>query len=643
MKKSFLYPALILLLFLAVGLFVVKDYGPSADEHIQIDSGHVIWKYLCQKFGWEIPEPLRDTPELHGFKNSYYGQAATFPTVLLEAVRGFRLDSSTIIRVRHYWNFLSYFAGLCCFALMVTHLTGSGIWAALWLLLQILLPRIFGDIFYNDRDVMLISWMMIFLSAFYLFIRRPGWGTALLSAAAFGIMVNTRIFGLSLLVFPGLYFLFSPRRKYILLFAAAFLAVWFVTSPIAWDDPLHAIPDAFLHFSTQQRFIDMGGKASLRFFGESYLETELPWYYIPMYIVVTTPAATLIFALAGCVSSAGLILRKRRDARTLLDTGMMILLIAVPAIAVIFRLTIYNGWRHFYFLFLPITWLALEGMMFLWDSRKWFIRIPAVLMLCVSFFLSASWIAKVHPYQIIYLSPLFREKWIGKFDRDYWVLSTTELMKYLMDYAPETTLNAVDKYAFIDYTYIGLPPQERERFHAIYHGMQPTPYEYLFFNYSNALGNEAKYDFYMPIYAVERDGIKLGELFRRSHNNELPAAAVTESITADVNTEDAGSIADGDYGTGWYGADRGELVFRLNDVYDLYGFEVFPIHGAEGFRDPSVYRSDDGSNWTKIEITPAGSNGYKFDLIRTRWLKLVSSAEHQGISEMLFYGTAAGE
>ena len=643
MKKNYWYPVIILILFFAVGLVVIKDYGPSADEHIQIDSGHVIWKYLCQKFGRKVPEPIQDVPELHGFKNSFYGQAATFPTVFIEAVKGFTLDSSTIIRIRHYWNFFCYFTGLCCFALMTAHLTGDPRWAAVWLLIQILLPRIFGDIFYNDRDVMLISWMMIFLSSFYLFSQRPGWGTSLLCAAAFGMTANTRIFGLCLLVFPFLYFVFSKNRKYILLFVPASLAFWFLLSPIAWDDPLHAIPNAFFHFSTQQRYIDMGGEAQLLFFGKLYLETKLPWYYIPMYIIVTTPLVTLLFAGAGILSTGGRIFKRKMDQRTLYGVAMLIILIVVPVVGVLFHLTFYNGLRHFYFLFLPITWLSLEGVRLVWETRKQLIRGIVILSLCISFFLTASWIAKAHPYQIIYLSPVFREKWIGKFDRDYWILSTTECMNFLLDYAPDITLNVVDKYAFIEYTIIGLPPQDRERFHTVYHGMQPVPFEYLFFNYSNTSTEDVNFDYYSPVYAVKRDGIKLAEVYRRSHNHEHYGYDYVEDVSATVHPEEAELILDGDYNSSWYGSDEGEFVFHLKDTYKLSGFEIFPAAGAEGFRDPDVFVSSDGVNWTEIESKAAGSNGTSFTEQETQWLKLKSHAKYQGISEILFYGHSAGE
>jgi len=638
-KKYSWVPVIILIIFFAVGLFMIKDYGASADEHIQIDSGHVIWKYLCRKFGREVPAALADTPDLHGFKNSYYGQAATFPTVLLEAICGFSLDSSTIIKIRHYWNFFCYYIGLSCFSAMILHMTRDGRLSGLWLLFQIMLPRIFGDIFYNDRDVMLISWMMIFIASFYLFLIRPGWFSSLFSAVAFGLAFNTRIFALALLIFPCLCFLCSPdKRKYLLFFVLAAFVVWFLLSPIAWDAPMHTIPETFKHFSKQQRYLDTNNKATALFFGKEFNETKLPWYYIPLYIIVTTPMVTLAFAMIGSFSGIMRGLRKREKKRALLDLGMLTILLTVPMIGILFHLTFYNGWRHFYFLLLPITWLGLEGFCLIWHLGKRLLQIAAVAALCFSFFLSASWIFFVHPYQSIYLSPVFRNHWIGQFNRDYWLLSTTECMKYLIENASDTVLNVVDKKAFIEYTVIGLPPQDRDRFHTMHHSSQPIPYEYLFYNYSGVTSNEMQYDYYVPIYAVERDGIKLAEIFQRSHNDEISASEIIDTIFSTINQKQASLMADDDYRTAWYGNAPGEIILRFNGAYELWSLEIFPADGSAGFQNVKASISSDGVLWTTLETKAKGSNGIGFSPIVTEWLKLESNTENSGIREILFYG-----
>ena len=641
-KKSIIFPLLVLLIFLISGLVLIRDYGASADEHIQIETGHMLWKYLCLKFHREVPSAIANVPELYGSQNGFYGQAATFPMLLLEALKGFSLDISTVVRLRHYWNFFTCFAALCCFSAAAAHIHSDYRTGAVWLLLQILLPRIFGDIFYNDRDIMLMSWMMIFLAAFYLFTQRPGPLTALLSAFCFAVAVNTRIFGLVLLIFPFLYFLFSENRKYLLMMVPAAILFWFVLSPFAWEDPLHALPDAVRHFSTQQRAKDTNNEAELLFFGNLYNETRLPWYYLPMYIVVSTPLMTLAAGALGAVSGGRaairLFLRKKPDIREVITLGMLVILIAVPLIGIIFHLTYYNGWRHFYFLCLPITWLALEGIRCILRSKFRLLQWAAAAALCVSFGLSAVWIVKAHPYQSIYLSPVFRKRWIGKMDRDYWILSTTELMKYLLDNAPESALNVVDKYTFIEYTNIGLPPQERERFRAMYHSAQPIPYDYLFFNYSGEAENEKKFDYYESIYTVERDGISLAEIYKRSHNNEMNGAEIVETVMADFDPEGAFAAADNDYGTAWHGSKAGDLRIKFNRSVLLDSIEVFPAEGTAGFHDVKVSVSDDGKTWHILECEPKGSNGTAFPQTETRWLRLQSSTENQGIREILFYG-----
>ena len=632
-------PVLILLIFFAAGLCIFRDYGASADEHIQIDSGHVVWRYLCEKFGRPVPEPIADVPDLHGFKNSYYGQAATFPTVLLEALRGFTLDSSTIIRIRHLWNFLSYFVGLCCLTWTFYKVFGSWQHCTAGLLIMILLPRIFGDIFYNDRDMMLLSWMMISTAAFYHFSRHPGWLSALLCGAVFGMTFNTRIFGLVLLVFPALFFLFSGKRRYAPILVITAFLFWFLLSPIAWEDPIRTIPDAFRHFSTQQRYLDTNSEASLLFFGRKINETKLPWYYIPLYILVTMPAATSIAALAGIFIVIRKALRREHDIRSLISFGMLIILCTVQLVGIIFHLTFYNGWRHFYFLNLPIVWLAVESLSHIEKAGRPFIRIGAMILMAASFLCSLVWIIQAHPYQIIYLNPVFRSRWIGKFDRDYWILSTTECMNYLIDNAREIDLNVVDKYTFIEYTIIGLPPRDRERFHAMYHSAQPIPYEYLFFNYSNVIGNEASFDYYVPIHAVTRDGIKLAEVFQRSHNDEMDTAAVIENISSSRNGDSAQFIADGDFGTAWYGGENpADLILHLNEEYAISSLEIFPAEGSAGFPKAKLSVSEDGNSWKQIQTYEKGSNGIGFSSEKTAWIRLESESENTGIRDIIFYG-----
>ena len=214
-------------------------------------------------------------------------------------------------------------------------------------------------------------------------------------------------------------------------------------------------------------------------------------------------------------------------------------------------------------------------------------------------------------------------------------------MNYATENAREIDINVVDKYAFIEYAIVGFSPQERERFHTIHHSVQPVPFEYLFFNYNyyDKIGNDQSFDFYIPVYAVERDGIKLAEVFQRSHNDELSAGEIVKNVITGRDDASASNLVDGDFSTSWYGNGEAEdLVLRFDRSYELYGLEIFPAERSKGFPDVKISASEDGVSWTPLACTEKGSNGIGFPLTKTGWLRLQSDSDNIGIRDILFYG-----
>ena len=637
-KKTSFIPVFLLIVFFIVGLCIYQDYGATADEPIQIQAGHVIWRYICLKFGLPVPEAISSEPDLHGFKNSYYGQAAAFPTVILEALRGFRMDSSTVIRIRHLWNFLCFFTGLALFSFTLYKIFGSWKQSTFGILLMVLLPRIFGDIFYNDRDIMLISWMMISISAFYWVIRRSGWFPILACGFAFGMAFNTRIFGLVLLVFPALFFVFTKnRKKYVFLIIAA-VFFWFLFSPIAWENPIQTIPEAFIHLATQQRSIDTLDGAQLLFFGKQINETQLPWYYIPLYILVTTPVMTSLAALIGIAALFFRAFSGKTEIRDLITLGMLIILITVQAIGIIFHLTFYDGWRHFYFLYVPIIWLSIEGITFVLGSRHPVCRIGCMILMSISFLVDLIWIIQVHPYQIIYLNPVVRSRWIGKFDRDYWDLSSKEGIEYLLDNSNEIAIHVTDNHWF-SLVLLGFQPEERDRIHTYPYKAQPYPFEYLFFNYKNAIGNEKQFAYYVPVYSIERDGMKLSEVFQRSHYLEINSSDAVESILSLPDNDPADTVIDGDYDTCWIPDEKDSgLIVQFKQKTPLTGLELFPKGYLSAIPKMDLYASDDGISWTELAWEEKGTNGISFPVTRSEWIKILFDSADIAVNEIIFYG-----
>ena len=282
---------LLLVLFFCSGIRIFRDYGASSDEINQIRAGHITWTAICERIGKPAPD-FGNLPKLKDYYNRYYGQAATFPTVIIEALKNFSLDISTILRIRHLWNFLMYFCGVVCFGLLVKMRFHRDDVVFLLLLIHILMPRLFGDAFYNDRDVLLISLFWISLLCFECFRLKPGILRGVLFAFFSAVTINTRLFGMFLILLP-LCLLFSTgftKKKHIWPVLGMIFVFWYVITPVFWGNFIRELAAAFRMLAAgQQRTQETNGTAEILFFGRYYKETGLPFYYLPLWIFISTP------------------------------------------------------------------------------------------------------------------------------------------------------------------------------------------------------------------------------------------------------------------------------------------------------------------------------------------------------------------
>ncbi|MBQ4515053.1 MAG: glycosyltransferase family 39 protein [Anaerolineaceae bacterium] len=609
-KKSFFLPVIILICFFAAGLMIFSDYGASADEHIQIEGAHITWRILMKKLGLPYPREFDELPELSEFQNRYYGQAAMLPVTLCEALNGFRLDSSLIIRLRHLWSFLQYLFAAVLFALMIRDHYKNQYLTASALLLLILQPRLFGDIFYNDRDLLLITWMLIFLFCFDKMTNKRSVLWVLLTGASLAIAINTRIFGLVLLAFPAVYFLFSKEsRKPIIFMAAASILFLILISPIAWENPLTVLPNAAEHFLKNQRSLDTHNQASLLFMGQKYYEHEVPWYYLPLYQLISTPVTHLILAALGIILILKDTLQRAKDQNFLMYVSMLVIFAVVYAAVMIIRPVFYNGWRHFYFLSLPLLFFAIRGLVFLFHSERKPVTILTILGIIAFSIVNITWISRAHPYEIIYLNAAVRSKAAGKFDRDYWLISTPECMRVLYDLVPEGEIHVVDIDAIMDYAKIGMAKEIRDRF--VSEPWQPAvqPVPFILYNYTNKQGNEKTFPGYNSIYTIQRDGMKIAELFEYNHDDLVDFTAVME-------TDD-----DQRYQT---------LSF---DPAVIKRIEFYQCSNWNAFSSIEFSYSEDGQEWVSIPAGSDSTNGFKFEYpIPAQSIRIKIPAEHDNWS-----------
>ena len=627
--------------FLYTGLKIYDDYGPVSEEKNQIDAGHIIWAEIT---GDKSHYP--ELPSLAEYMNRYYGQGATFITVLLEAAFGFTWDVNRIWKLRRLWNFICFFCASFCLFQIIKRRYNSYPLAFLGTLSLILLPRMFPEIFYNDRDPLFLSWIIFSLSAMLLFLRKTNLFTTVLFASVMALTINIRMFGFILIIPLILIFLNYPgKRRWLFFIVPIFFLVWYGLSPIAWGNPIEILKTAVVHLTTQQRILDTQGSTQILFNGVYYPEQELPWFYLPLWILISTPLMLLCLGLIG----GGYICKhpeKDNPGYFIIDitlaASFLFFIIGIP----ILRPTLYSGWRHFYFLNLSLVWFSIFLLNAVIKSDKRWLKYMLFSAEICSLAITLASMINAHPYEGIYYNPAFRSYAPDKFERDMGFTSTLECLDYLLDASQEQRIEVMNANAFVPFSLIGLPKGDRERFSTIDWKIQRTPMKYVIFNYNNMQGNDMSFPYYAPIYNIEQNGTKLAEIFQRTNNGLLDPSDIVESIHTTFHDNAAAYMLTEDQNMIWTGAEQHnsdeKIILEFSDNTEISSIELFPGDHTEACKDLLFSTSSDGnSDWKELSSEQYGTNGWLFHSPPEKFLCIQSNVitdQPWQLRQILIYG-----
>ena len=343
------------------GAWAFDDYGVyGEDPFVQRETASLNLDYA-----------LGRSEALLTYEDRYYGVAFELPLLLAERALGLA-DSRSIYLLRYLLTHLFFIAGAFFAALLAYRMTGHRGLALFALLLFLLHPRLYAHSFVNSKDLPFLSMLMIALYFTHRAFRRDTLGAFIVCGVAVGLLSNIRIMGLML--FPavialrgldlGYEFRRPERCRHLLLttagFAAAAALALYAAWPWLWGDPLGRLAEGFTLASNETLTRHMP------FRGEIILSTSPPWDYLPVWMSITTPPATLLLGLAG--AGAALYGAAARPGQALRNGPLRfeLLLLAgliLPVIAVIaLDATLYSDWRHLYFLYAPLGLLAAAGL-----------------------------------------------------------------------------------------------------------------------------------------------------------------------------------------------------------------------------------------------------------------------------------------
>jgi len=423
--------------YLLIGLLVYKDYGMSWDE------------IPTRRFGMMYVDRLvPDRAALDSVRAeggpAFERFGPFFEIVLVHAERLLQpMELRTLFYRRHLATFLMFFAGVVFFHRFLRRRFGPGL-SLLACVCLVASPPLFSHAFYNVKD---ISFLMMFLATMLTLdslLSRPGWRTMIVHALTTVILLGTRVLGVfAMMLTAAAAFARRPTQRTVWLLIG-YGAVVALLLPLVWPilmvDFVAVIGDAVMG-TTSNPYL-----GNNLFRGRIISAAHLPWDYVPTWIVITTPMIITALFLLGTATALVKVARRwkayvfgeaQRDLLVLLWFFMPVLG------CIVLRPTMYDAWRHLFFVYPAMVYLAAIGMetiagyaeTYAGAARKRTTDGVLVIALLLCLMPAVSFMVKNHPFEHLYFN-----RFAGKdmqeikqrFELDYWGLSYRNTLEYIV-------------------------------------------------------------------------------------------------------------------------------------------------------------------------------------------------------------------
>jgi len=433
-------------LFVLLGLVVIAtfaDYGVTWDEDVHNWYGVFVLDYYLSLF--------QDGRCLNWLNLYNYG--AAFDTI---AAALNRFSPFGTYETRHLLNGFLGVLGIAGSWKLARSLGGprAGFIAAVLLLA---IPNYYGQMFNNPKDIPFaigMVWSIYYMVRIIPLLPQPKWSLVAKLGVATGMALGVRVGGLLIFCYLALLLLCfvlwrsietpSPRR----ILADGFASCWRVLLPTI----VVAYPVMLLFWPWAQESPIANPLQSLIFFshetfpyrtlfaGHYFAASDLPWVYLPTYIILALPELVLALALAAPIGAFVVIRRlpvtERRD--WILRHGLMAFAIVFPvAYAVEIKAVLFDGMRHFIFL-LPL--IAVAAALVADRVLNWLAgfeyRRPIYAAIALYGIAHFSMMAMLHPNEYVYYNGFVGgvEGAQGLFKLDYWANSYAEAVDGLENY-----------------------------------------------------------------------------------------------------------------------------------------------------------------------------------------------------------------
>ena len=437
------------------GTLTYDDYGISTDEYVE--AGTVLWhaKSISAGLPWAR---IRADLEYYGI---LFNVVSAMPHVLNVAARNPELRASDIYAAclqerefyesKHLFTFAFCLIAYLAVALLARDMLGMR-YAWIGIAILALTPRFWGHSFYNPKDApfaalfALAVWASARFTAAVLDseeLHRNRRRLYLLAACAgilTGLLTGIRVGGVAMLGFIAMAHvtlsvlnrttwrirdLRSQAGPYLLLVALA-ITIAIAVNPVSWQSPATWFGEAIAYHSHHE------WDAVTLTLGDYWRGSSTPPIYLPVWLGITTPIATMVLASLGWFATL-MSLRRISSLKRSMYVWLSLMMFALPVFAVLSGSTIYSGVRQFLFVLPPTAVFATAGVDFaLRRIGGPYTRRVVAATIVVAYSFVATAMVRLHPYQAVYFNTLARGETIERqFETDYWALSTREAMEWV--------------------------------------------------------------------------------------------------------------------------------------------------------------------------------------------------------------------
>ena len=313
------------------------------------------------------------------------------------------------------------------------------------------MPRFFAESFYNVKDMILLAGFMFAGYCMFSMIKKRTLASIVIFAFIAAFVSAIRLHGCVFFLIGLVRILTWMRPSFLrrlglaALFTSLFVFFLVLFYPVSWESPIEFFVDAVKYM------MEHPWHGHALFMGERFVSTEMPWYYIAVWMAVTIPLALIILGITGTCFFIKFAVKRFRSFKKIIvllcGAGNMAVQFQIRFILFLmfwggllffsfFSKVFYNGWRHYYFLAWPLVFLISDGFCWIWQKvrscRGAKYATAAVSILFAVYIIA--WNVNAHPYQNCYFNILAGDP-NGKFETDYWRLSNLEAFRNIVEYS----------------------------------------------------------------------------------------------------------------------------------------------------------------------------------------------------------------